>query len=134
MSVDPALGLQAAIVAALKTASPAIAGGRVYDSVPPSATFPYIVVGTGQSLPNRADCYDGTESFIDIDVWSRAVGFPEAKGIADRIRAVLDDAALSVTGHTLELLSFQGSQFIRDPDGLTNRVNMSLRALSQPAD
>ncbi|MFN6950983.1 MAG: DUF3168 domain-containing protein [Albidovulum sp.] len=133
MSVDPSLALQKAIYEAL-TESPAVAGGRVFDHVPEGAEFPYISFGTFQSLGNRADCYDGTESFFDINVWSRAVGFPEAKGIADRVREVIDRADLAIDGHTLELLDFQDAQAVRDPDGMTNRVILSFRALSQPAD
>lgn len=134
MSVDPSLALQGAIVAAIQAASPAIAGGRIYDQPPEAPEFPYLSFGPGQSVANRADCYDGTESFVEINVWSRTVGFPEAKGIADRVREVLDRADLTLDGHTLELFDFQDARAVRDPDGITNRIIMNFRALSQPAD
>ena len=134
MSVDPSLALQKAIYETLTGDSPPVAGGRVYDTVPANASFPYVSFGQFQSVANRADCYDGTESFFELNVWSRAVGFPEAKGIADQIRSLLDDETIYLNGHTLELLSFQDANAVRDPDGITSRVIMSFRALSQPAD
>jgi hypothetical protein len=130
MSVDPSLALQGAIVNALAAAN--IVGGRVYDQAPLDAVYPYVTIGEGQVLPDLADCYDGSESFLDIHVWSRAVGFPEAKRIADQVRGALHDADLILDGHSLELLHFQDARALRDPDGLTSHVAMTFRALTQP--
>lgn len=131
---DPSLALQRAIVVALENNTGA--GPNVFDQVPPVEPDPYprITVGEGQSIAAYADCYDGTESFCDVHVWSRAVGFPEAKQIADQVRTILHDAELVLEGHTLGLITFENAQTLRDPDGLTNHVAMSFRALSQPAD
>lgn len=134
MSVDPSLAIQKAIVAAIQAASPAICAGRIYDIVPDDAQFPYLSFGPFQTVGNRADCYDGSETFVEVNVWSRAVGFPEAKGIADRVREELDRAELTLDGHTLELFDFQDARALRDPDGITSRVILNFRALSQPAD
>jgi hypothetical protein len=130
---DPALALQGAIVAALKAAATA-AGNNVFDSVPASSPFPRITVGEGQSVPVEADCYDGTESTLQIDVWSRTVGYVEAKQIASAIRVRLHNGSLTLTGHTLELLKVESITFERDPDGLTSRARISVRAQTQPAD
>src|SRR4051812_40258662 len=98
---DPSLEMQAAVVAALKQsgALPAVVGARIYDSVPPNATFPYVSLGDCQVLPDKADCIDGAELSLQIDVWSRAVGYPEAKTIAKAILAKLDDRPLTIAGH-----------------------------------
>src|SRR5262245_31186395 len=128
---DPSLAFQKALVATLKGNTGA--GNNVFDSVPTSNPFPRITIGEGQSLKDYADCYDGTESFLDVHVWSRAVGYPEAKTIADQCRDLLHDAALALDGHTLGLIEFSSSQFLRDPDGLTSHVAMTFRALSQPS-
>jgi hypothetical protein len=130
MSVDPSLALQRAIENALRRAS--IAGGRIYDRPTLTETYPQVTIGEGQVLANLADCYDGSECFLDIHVWSRAVGYPEAKQIADLIRSTLHDADLDLDGHTLELLHFQDARALRDPDGLTSHVAMTFRALTQP--
>lgn len=128
---DPSLALQKAIVATLKAANTG-AGNNVFDSVPTSNPFPRITVGDGQSLADFQDCRRGSEVFLDVHVWSRAVGYPEAKTIASETRDALDDAALVLDGHILDLLDFDEARFLRDPDGITSHVAMSFRALTQP--
>jgi len=56
---EPSLELQAAIVTALKAtgALPSVVGGRVYASAPPNATFPYIILGDCQVLPDKGRLY-----------------------------------------------------------------------------
>jgi hypothetical protein len=127
---DPSLPLQAAIVAALKGAD--IAGDRIYDSVPPSPTFPYVSISGSQVLPDKADCIDGTEVFLQIDAWSRAQGYPELMGVSASIVDALDDQALTVDGFHLVVLEMQVLNYLRDPDGLTRHAALTFRALLQP--
>lgn len=137
MTSDPALALQGAIVGALKGNTDA--GNNVFDSVPPPQTMPRITVGSGQSVgaligARADDCiYDGSESFVDVDVWSVNPGFPQVKTIAGQVRDLLDDVDLdlSAEGHTLELLTHQSTVFQRESDGLTSRARMLFRALTQ---
>lgn len=129
---DPSLALQGAIVAALRGET--AAGNNVFDDVPGSSPFPRITLGEGQTIGNFADCYDGSEVFLEINVWSRKTGFPEAKVIASGVRSILHGADLDLPGHTLELLEFQDTIYSRDPDGKTRRARMTLRALTQPKD
>ncbi len=131
MASDPSHALQVALVRELRALGTA-AGGNVFDRVPPDDPFPRITFGPWQGIPNDADCYEGTESFVQIDVWSRAVGFPEAKGIAGAIRDRLHNGELDVSGHRVELMLVQSIDTSRDPDGLTSRARISLRILSQP--
>lgn len=139
MSTDPSLALQAAFVAAIRALNTE-AGTRVYDRVPrtnnavAAGTFPYVHLGTGSVLPNKADCYNGSEVSLPVHVWSRAVGWPEAKRIASAIRAGLDDAELLLDGHTLELLELDRADYLNDPDGLTSHAVLTFRALTQPKD
>jgi hypothetical protein len=130
---DPSLALQGAIVAALKAiGSPA--GANVFDRVPDSNPFPRITVGGGQSVPVDEDCYEGTESTIQIDAWSREVGYPQVKQIASAVRGRLHNGDLTLTGHTLELMKIESITYERDSDGLTSRARIQLRALTQPKD
>ncbi|WP_336800803.1 DUF3168 domain-containing protein [Kaistia sp. MMO-174] len=131
MSTDPSLALQAGFLHAIVAAVPVL-GGRVYDMPPASALYPYVTIGEIQVNADLADCYAGSESFADVHVWSRAVGFPEAKGIADQIRSALHDADLALSGHSLELLQFRDARTLRDPDGITSHIAMTFRALTQP--
>lgn len=127
---DPSLALQKAVVAALRAA----VGAAVYDQVPPSSVFPRITVGEGQVLGDYADCYLGSDTSFDVHVWSRAVGFPEAKALASQVRDALHDQMLPLDGHTVGLLQFTQSQMLRDPDGLTSHLVLTFRALTQPSD
>jgi len=131
---DPMLALQKALVARLKAASTG-AGASVYDRVPDSDPFPRITIGEGQTLKDNQDCRRGSEVFLEVHVWSREYGFGEAKTITSEVREALDEAEsfLALDGHILDLLDFEEARFLRDPDGLTNHVAMSFRALTQPA-
>lgn len=126
---DPSLALQKAVVATLR----AVVGAAVYDQAAPNV-FPRITIGEGQVLGDYADCYDGSDTSFDVHIWSRAVGFPEAKTIASQVRDALNDQMLSLDGHTVGFLRFTQSQMLRDPDGLTSHIAMTFRALTQPSD
>lgn len=128
---DPQLALQKALFVALDNQTNA--GGNVFDAVPSGDPFPRITIGEGQGLADLADCYDGTETVLDVHVWSRGQGYPEAKTIADQVRDILHDADLPLEGHSLGLLEYQGSQNLRDPDGITSHIAMTFRALTQPS-
>lgn len=130
---DPSLELQGAIISALKAAATP-AGANVFDVVPDRNPFPRITVGGGQSVPVDEDCYEGTESTIQIDAWSREVGYPQVKQIASAVRGRLHNGTLALTGHTLELMKIETITYERDPDGLTSRARIQLRALTQPKD
>lgn len=132
---DPAFALQKALHDALRGETDA--GDNVFDTVPASNAFPRITFGPGQSIGNFADCYDGTESFLEINIWSqKTAGLPEVKRISDQVREILHDAesSIEIAGHTLQLLEFQDSVFSRDDDERTSRARMTFRALTQPAE
>jgi hypothetical protein len=130
---DPSLELQQALVSMLKGVSPSIASGRIYDEPPNSPTFPYVTLGDCQVLPDKAGCIDGTEVYPVIDVWSRAVGYPEAKGIVKQILAVLDDQAISIAGFSAVIFEFTSVAYLRDPDGLTRHASITFHGLIQPS-
>lgn len=129
---DPSLPLQAAIVAALKGNSPPVSQ-RIYDAIPAAPVFPYVSLGTMQVLPDKADCIDGTEVFVQIDAWSRAVGYPEVKAMGAAIVAALDDREMTVTGFTCVVFELQSVNYLRDPDGLTSHAALTFHALLQAA-
>ena len=130
---DPSYELQQALYIALKgNVGPEVAG-RVYDAVPTNAQFPYITLGDSQVLPDKADCIDGTEHFPQIDVWSRAVGFPEAKTISKNILMVLDDNPPPMPGYVAVIFELESIHYLRDPDGLTRHVALTFHTRIQAA-
>lgn len=129
--MDADLEMQGAIVARLR-ADPnlaAIISGRVFDNVPKDADFPYVTYGPVDALTDDADCITGFDLAIQLHVWSRAVGYPESKRIADLIRVSLhqaDDIDLPV--NALALIEHRQTTTTRDPDGLTSHAIMQFAA------
>lgn len=132
---DVDLELQGAIINRLKAdpAVTALVAGRVYDSVPQGAPFPYITYGPSDVLQDDADCIVAFDIDVQIDVWSRAVGFPEAKKIAGAVRAALHQVDLVLPTNALVFLEHRQTSMRRDPDGLTSHGLISLNSvIEQP--
>lgn len=123
--------LQKAIHDKLKEAT-ALAGGRVYDRVPDAPTFPYITIGEDQVIDDGDTCSDSWEVYTDVHVWSRAVGFPEAKTLAASVVSrVL--AINTVTDFRVVSVQLENQRTLRESDGLTNHVVASFRFLLSPS-
>lgn len=94
----------------------------VYDTPPadPWGTKKaYISIGATDVITDDADCVDGEEHNIQLDVWSRAVGAVECKKICAAVKAALHQAALDLTDNALCDIRVDGYRAFRDPDGLT---------------
>ena len=132
---DASLALQKAIVTRLKSAAsglPAILAGRVYDAVPADAPCPYVEIADGQTIADDAECLDGVEVFLDLHVWSRAVGAVECRTIAGLVRTALHKASLPLEGWALIDLMHRDTRFLSDPDGVTTHAVVTVRALIDP--
>lgn len=124
---DPSLAIQGAVFAALNT-TPAVAGGRIYDSIPASASFPYVTIGDSDTAGDDNECFDASEVNIQVHVWSRAQGMPEAKQIASTIRDRLV-TQFSISGFKVTNAEHVLTLSRRDPDGLTSHVIVEFRYL-----
>lgn len=122
---DPTLLLQGAIVSALK-AAPAVAGGRIYDRVPPDPVFPYVTVGEGDTVGDDNSCADASECNVQMHCWSRAVGMPEVKGIAALVRARCK-AHFTLSGFQVTVVEYLTTRYLHDPDGLTEHAVVEFR-------
>jgi hypothetical protein len=131
VSGDPSLALQGALVAALKAGAGVGVGTRVYDVVPSPATFPYIRVGDDQTVGDDVDCAELSEVTTRIHVWSRAVGYPEAKTIAGAVRSLLRSTSLTLTGFTVNECCHEQTQYLEDPDGLSRHAVIEFTFLIQ---
>lgn len=132
---SPTYELQGQIVTLLK-ASPeitALIGGRVYDRVPENPTFPYVSFGPSDEISDDADCIDGFEVTMQLDVWSRAVGFPECRRIVDAVRRALPEEGITMADNALVTFYHRISRVFRDQDGLTSHGAMTFEAfVEQP--
>lgn len=110
---EPTQPIQAAIYTALTGES---GMADVYDEVPETADYPYIVIGEAFTTPDNSHDRKAWRTVVTLHVWSDQQGFSEANGIAADIDAVLDHTSLTVTGYTHIATRFDFSQTLRDPD------------------
>ncbi len=134
--MSPSLELQGAVVAALKgnATLAALIGDRVFDNVPTDAPYPYVSLGASWETPDDAECIDGMDVGFRIDVWSRAIGFAEARRIGDVVRRALHNADLSLSENALVMIQHERTDVMRDPDGLTSHVAIEFSAVVETGD
>lgn len=129
------LALQRAIYAALSAdaALTALLGpGRVFDDVPQATGYPYVSFGLTSERDWSTGTEDGAEHVITLNVWSKAAGRKQARGIAEAMRTALHDRALAVAGQRLVNLRHEFSEIRRDADGETYRGIVRYRAVTEP--
>lgn len=111
------------------TASPAVAGGRVFDHVPERTAYPFVSLGDGESADAGSSGADDQELELAVSVWSRAEGFAEAEAVAEAIRARVHRTTLTQPAGFRSVFQYERRRMaMRDPDGLTRRVLMTFRA------
>lgn len=131
------LELQGVIVAALKAdnAVANIVGNKVFDHVPRtrageiSVEYPIVALSSTDEVTEDADCIDGVTATIEIDCWSRAVGFPEVRRLSAAVRAALHDVDFALPDNALVLITHIQTRTRRDPDGLTSLATLQFEAV-----
>ncbi|WP_041544697.1 MULTISPECIES: DUF3168 domain-containing protein [Chelativorans] len=91
-------------------------------------TFPCVIIGEGQTLPDDGISRNRHEVFADLHIWQTELGLTGAKNIAGAIRAALSDGPLTATGLHVVGLQIASTRFLRDPDGKHSHGVMSIRA------
>lgn len=105
---------------------------RLFDDVPRSADFPYVVIGDDLESNWNTAAEEGSEHLLTVHVWSRAGGRKETKLVVDAVRAALDEASFTLTGQTLIGIRHQQSEFRRESDGQTWHGLIRFRAVLEP--
>lgn len=126
---DPLLELQGAIVSHLRGDSPPLLSCDLFDRIPAGAAFPYASFGPADALTDDAECLTSYEVTLQIDVWSRAVGYPEVKTLAAEVRDNLHEAELALSENALLTIVHRQTRVFRDPDGITNHAALTFTAL-----
>lgn len=133
---DATLPLQKAIVAALKGSSAVagIIGAKVYDNVPKSPEKPYISIGPIDVGTDVADEYEGSDTAFQIDGWSAGPKSVEVKQLGRAIRTALHEQALTLDeDQRLVSLTVDQVRYLPEPDGISQHVAVSVRALTEPS-
>ena len=101
----------------------------VYDEVIEGNTYPFITLGEETTIDYGTKTETGSETTINIHIWSQYKGSKQTKEIMDKVHDLLHDSNLSVTGFNLINLRFEFSDIMRDPDGITRHGVMRFRAI-----
>lgn len=114
------------------TADATVAGlvNGIYDR-PPAAAFNepklgYISFGPTQALNDDSECIIGDQYTVQLDFWSRQVGFVHVKRMLDAAKRVLQNTTIDLDDNAMVGCIVESMQTLRDPDGLTNRGIMTL--------
>jgi hypothetical protein len=129
---DPALAIQKAYVARLKTEGSV--NGRVYDEAPQNVVFPYLQIGDIQTVEDGVDCLDSTEVTVTLHVWSRKVGRVEARSLAATCRAALHNWIPNLGGEGFRCVDHmhRSTRVFADSDGKTSHGVLTFRLLVDP--
>jgi hypothetical protein len=132
---SPVLALRRAIVDAASDDAElrSLMGGslRLYDEPPRAAEPLYALFGDASASDWSTDLDRGHEQNLSIVVWSERGGARTALVAAERIAAILDEAALTLDGHRLVNLRVTALSSARDKDTQLTRVALSLRAVTE---
>ena len=126
--------MQAAYAARLNSQVPAVSN-RVYDRAPQNVVFPFLQIGDIQTVEDGADCIDGTEVFVTLHIWSRAIGAVESRQIAAMVRTALHEwlPNLIASGFRCVEHMHRDTRMVGDPDGITSHAVLTFRALIDKA-
>lgn len=134
MSVSPVVALRKAMRAALladPALNAALGAPAIYDEAPREAKPPYVTFGDALSRDWSTGADTGAEQFVVLNIWSTQRGLHQALDIADRVRALLIDAALTLDGHHLVNLRLVSIETKRDNNGRFARASLRLRATTE---
>lgn len=126
---SPNLALQSALVSTIRGLNTA-AGQRVYSEIPQNAVYPYVQVWAGYEVPVDEECFDRTESVMQIDVWADSVTYVRTKDISAAIRNALHEQTLNIIGHTVDRVRIEGITYSDEPPYYRARISISID--SQP--
>ncbi|KKZ72326.1 hypothetical protein VO63_19040 [Streptomyces showdoensis] len=122
------LPVQGALVQALggDAALGALISG-VYDYLPETAAYPFVVVGEATGTPDNAHDRYGQETVVTIHVWSQYRGYSQGLTIGARITAALDHQPLTIPGHDHIVTRWETTQTLTDPEPPGNVRHVVLR-------
>lgn len=91
------------------------------------AAFPFVTIGQDNISSWDSKTFFGGEAVCQIDIWSRANNFTQAKQIGSAIVDALHHQALTITNASHVLTVQESSVYSKDPDGHTKRGMLMFR-------
>ena len=133
--MNAALSLQQAMRAALLAdgaLTTLLGGAHVYDEAPRGAKAPLLVFENIETRDWSTSDAKAHEHFVQLQVATGERGRAQAQAICDRIEAVLDNAALTLTGHSLVNLRLVFWSVARNRSEQTFGATLRFRAVTEP--
>ena len=106
-----------------------IGNDKIFDNVPISTTYPYVVIGDFGVVNIGTKTLDGNEYNIDIDIWSQYRGKKEISDAMERIYNLLHDSSYAVTGASMIISQVKNVITLVENDGITRHGVLSLSVI-----
>lgn len=131
----PIVALQAALLAALGADAQltALLGTAMYDAPPRGATPPYLVIARHDLVPRDGDAAPSYEHRVIIHLWHPDPSRKAVLAMAERVTAVLVDAALAPVGLFVTTQLHQRTDTAIDLDTGQARAALTLGFFTEPA-
>lgn len=109
----------------------ALVPGGIVDRLLPRAVLPCIVFGDLESRDYSTATEKAEEHFLSLQIWSDANGRRRAGEILERVKKLLDDAALPLAGVSLVNLHFLSSRSRREAKTRNFIAEIRFRAVTE---
>ena len=107
----------------------------VFDYVPETAAYPFIVIGEAIETPDNRLGGFGRQTVVTLHVWTQHRGHSKGLAIAAKVTALLDHQPLTITGLDHIVTRFEFSQTLTDPEppGDIRHVVLRYRVVTEQA-
>jgi len=109
----------------------ALTSGGIVDRLLPRALMPCIVIGELESRDYSTATEKAEEHFLSLEICSDATGRKQAGEIAERVKTLLDDAALPLANVSLVNLQLRSCRSRREPKSRNFVADMRFRAVTE---
>nr|CAD6608944.1 hypothetical protein RTCK_02137 [Rhizobium sp. TCK] len=106
----------------------------IRDRLLPRPVLPALVIGEMETRDYSTATEAGEEHRLVLDVWSDAAGRREAEELAERVRVLLQDAALTLAGHALVSLAHERTRTRRQANAKLFLAELRFRAVTEPLE
>lgn len=107
-----------------------VPGNNIFDRHSRPEVFPCVIVGEAQTVGADTDCFDLSDVFLTIHVWTEETGFVRCKEIAGEVRRALRGIEGQQDGFEISF-AFGDATFMRDPDGLHSHGVLTFEATAE---
>lgn len=133
---DAATALQRALyetLAADDALTALIGAGRVYDTPPRGAAFPFLALDASETRP-LAGADEASEHRLAVHVWSRHGGKTEVLAALDAVGRAVRSLPDHLGAHRLANVAVERREVTRRGDGRAVQGILRLRAVTEAAD